>query len=122
MPAISCSLAEKGQDEERVARPARRSLDLAALREPPLGLGLVARFDGERGQPVIAGEQQLGLADRARHLERFPIVPRTLRVIAPALVDLRQDDEGYRQVAVLPQPAIYLHRGLGSLDALVVVA
>src|SRR5678816_4470289 len=119
---MSTPSAEKGQDEERVAGPARGFLYLAALGQPALGLRLVAGVDGQRGQAVVAGEEQLRLPDRAGDLERFAIVPRALLVLAATLMDLGQDDQRHRQMTALPQPAVDLHRRLRGLDALVVVA
>src|SRR4030095_996161 len=119
---MSTPSAEKGQDKERVAGPARGFLYLATLGQPALVFRLVAGVDGQRGQAVVAGEEQLRLPDCAGDVERFAIIPRALLVLATALVDLREDDERYRQVAALPQPAVHLHRRLGGLDALVVVA
>src|SRR5262245_21261565 len=103
--AISPS-AEEGQHEERVAAPPRGGLYLAAAREPALGLVLVTALDGERGQPVVARKQELGLADFFGGGQGLPIARGALLVIAAALVDLPQDDQRDRQVIALTEPPV----------------
>src|SRR4029450_11982691 len=119
---MSTPSAENGQNQERVAGPARGFLYLATLGQPALGLRLVAGVDGQRGQAVVAGEEQLRLPDRAGDLERFAIVPRALLVLAAALMDLGQDDEGNGKIPALAEATIHFHGGLGSLDAFIIIA
>ena len=59
-----------------------------------LGAGPVAAIETDRGQPVVAGEEQLRLACLFRQRERLAIRVVRLLKIALALVDLRHDDQG----------------------------
>src|SRR5262245_48861365 len=103
---VDVSSTEKRQHEEGVATPAGGRLHLAAAGEPALGPVVVAPLDGERGQPVVAREQELGLAHVLGGGQRLPIAGGAPLVVAPALVDLSQDDEGNGQVTALAQPAV----------------
>src|SRR2546425_11757135 len=78
--------AEKRQHEERVGAPAGGLLDLPAARQPRFRFWFVASLDGERGQALVAREQQLRLADGFRDLERAPVVGRARVVLAAALI------------------------------------
>src|SRR5262249_43383658 len=121
--AISTSpLAKEGQHEKGVAAPSRRGLDLATAREPALGFFLSALLDGERGQSVVAREQELRLADLLGDLERLPVARGALVPGAAALVDLPENDERDRQVIALTEPPVELHRGFRRAHAPVVVA
>ena len=62
--------AEEWEYEERVGAPAGRLLDLAAARQPGLGLRLVTALDGERGESFVAREQELRLAHGLRDAQR----------------------------------------------------
>src|SRR5581483_12349299 len=93
--------AQERQDEERVAAPAGRRLHLAAARHPPLGLLVVPALDGQRGEALVAREEELRLADLLGDGEGAPVVVRAPLLVAPALVDLGEDDERDRQVAPL---------------------
>src|SRR5262245_42900378 len=109
---MSTPSAEEGQDQERVAGPARGFLHLATLGQPPLGLSLVPGVDGQRGEAVVAREQQLRLAHGAGDVKRFAIIPRALLALATALVDLGEDDQGHWKVTALAEAAIHFHGGL----------
>src|SRR5205823_13939640 len=112
----------KREDQERLVCPGGRSLYVLTHREPAFGTLLVARLDGQGREPFIAGKQELRLADRGGDVERLAVLPSTPLVVPSALVDLRQDDQRDGQVAALAEPAVHLGRGLGRLDAFVVVA
>src|SRR5712691_4473204 len=114
--------AEEGQHEKGVAAPSRRGLDLATAREPALGFVFTALLDGERGQPVIAREEELRLADLLGDVQRLPVGRGALVVGAAALVDLSENDQRDRQVIALTEPPVQVRRGLGRADTAVVVA
>src|SRR5262245_37686717 len=103
--------AEEGQYQDRVAGPARGLLHLVTPGQPPLGFRLVPGVDGQRGEAVVAREQQLRLANGAGDVERFAIIPRALLALAAALMDLGEDDQGHWEVTALPEAAIHFHRG-----------
>src|SRR5438034_7675895 len=115
-------LTKKRQHEKRIAAPAGRFLYVTAPRQPSLGFRFVAALDRERGQPFVAREQELRLADRLRHVERPLVVVSARFVVATALIDLRQDDERNGKVITLSQPFVELDRRFRGAHAFIVVA
>src|SRR5262245_59474439 len=93
---------EERQDEKRLAAPPGRFLHRAALRQPRLRCGLVIALDGERGEALVARNEQLRLAHRLRDGQRLAVDLLTALEVAATLVDLGQDDERHGQMAALP--------------------
>src|SRR5512147_3165213 len=93
--------AQKRQHQKSFARPPGLLLHRAAALEPAIGLGLVAALDRKRAQAVVAGHQQLRLADSLGELERLGVVAPARFGVAAALVDLREDDQRHGEVATL---------------------
>ena len=65
----------------------------------------------EGGQPVVAREEELGLAHLLGETERLSIVPSSQLGLAVALVDLAEHDQGHREVVELAELAVQLDRG-----------
>ena len=78
-------LAEKRQHEKTVAGPAGRLLDRPAAGEPLLGLRFVLSLDRQRGEAVIAGKEQLRLAELLGQTELLTVMLPAARVV-PAIV------------------------------------
>ena len=111
-------LAEKRQDHEGVGLDPGALAHLLRLRQVNLGHSLVPGIEIKSSEAIVAGEEQLRLADLFGQAQRFLIGGEGQSVVAVALVDLAQDDQRNRQVIEEPQSSVEVDGLLRRLNAL----
>src|SRR5262245_61753053 len=99
-------LAEKRQHHKAIGLQPRLLAHGLRLCKIDLGQRLVASVEVERGEAVVAGEQELWLFSPLRETERFVESCEGQRVFASALVNLAQHDQGHSQVVKQPEPTV----------------
>src|SRR5262245_36118275 len=116
-PRTSPALLQKRQHDQRVGfQPGLFAYPLGFEHEL-LGLRFLAHIEIRGGEAVVAGKQQLGLADALDQVERLAIVAERSLGVAAALVDLAEHDERDGQVVELAELAVEVERDLGGGDA-----
>src|SRR6478735_12476338 len=98
--------AEEREQEERVGIEPGAFRQQAGFLHELLGTGAVAAIQVDRGQAVVAGEDQLRLADPLGERERLTVGVIRFLELSAALMDLRHDDQRNGEVVQLPEVAV----------------
>ena len=90
--------------------------NLLRLCQIKFGPSLVADVKVKSSEAIVAGEEELGFAGLLGMAKRFLVASQSLSVVAMALVDLAQHDQGHCQVVEQSQPSIQIDGLLCGLD------
>src|SRR3990172_3152418 len=112
-------LIEKRQEHQRVRADAGALADGLCLLHEAFGLDLIAHLEIQRGETIVAREEQLRLARRLGKGLRFPIaLERSRGIAAVTLIDLSQHDQRNREMVEVAQPPVQVDRRLRGHHAL----
>ena len=100
------ALGEKGQDQQAIAGPARSLDELLTPFQVLRRLGFIASLDGQRRKAITARNEELRVPDFFGKGQGLPVVSLAFVEGPMALMDLRQEDQGDRQVTALAQPPV----------------
>src|SRR5258708_5552341 len=114
--SLVCVSAKERKDHQRVRLHAGSRANRLRLRQVGFGHDLVASVEIKGRQTVVAREEELGLPNLLGEGQRLLVHGKGLAMLAVALVDLTEHDQGHGEVIEEAQSSVEIDGSLRRLD------